>query len=357
MDEERARIKELTAQGLPRYYTPCPPYRLQGPRMRLPVADINQPDIIDVDESSSNSTDRLAQELYEGYAHANTREHIEPPLLDVGKRHHRQASDGEVSIPSTTITYPSHGEYPDPDQPDWAKESKAHHAHVLYLDTQQVFADYGTWTCHKCAFPDNLHPWHWCQQCKGARTLDSRPTPGTKRKWGNARATFYNKEAEKLLRLARVAKHRATYPELPSGGDTQAAASMTAPAPVKPPLSCYTRPRQPKRPKLTSRTNPPRTIRQLLGATDNPPGNLTAEHWDEEIPSTPVTLPKAAVTVPRTNLSQSAASHRPPKPVLTITQILKANADQRQDAQVAEVACERPVPSRLDAAERLWGKN
>ena len=79
MDEERTRIKELTAQGLPRYYTPCPPYRLQGPRMRLPVAAPSPPDVIDVDDSSSHSTDRLAQELYEGYAHANPPENTGTP--------------------------------------------------------------------------------------------------------------------------------------------------------------------------------------------------------------------------------------------------------------------------------------
>ena len=173
-------------------------------------------------------------------------------------------------MPSTTITYPSHGEYTDPDQPDRSKESKAHHAHVLYLDTQHVFADYGTWTCHRCSFSDNLHPWHWCQQCRGSRTLDSLPTPGTRRKWGNTRTMFYNKEAEKLLRLTRVAKHRATYTELPSGGDTQAAASMTVPAPVQKVLGCRRRPGRAKQPKHTHRANPPRTIRQLLGATVTP---------------------------------------------------------------------------------------
>ena len=56
-------------------------------------------------------------------------------------------------------------------------------------------------------------------------------------------------------------------------------------------------------------------------------------------------------------MGQSAAPHRQPKPVLTISQILTANAAQRQGAQTTEAAGEQPAPLRLEAAERLWCKN
>ena len=203
MDEERARIKDLTAQGLPRDYTPCPPYRRQGPRMRV-ITYTPEPIVLDQTASSAtNSTDRLMEELRGNYTHPTPIPPDDTPSIE------DVPTAGDPATRSTTLTYPSYGEYPDPDQPDDTKASKSHHAHVHYTDTSQVFTDYGTWTCHRCAYSDNLHPWHWCQQCKGARTLASNPTLGTGRKWGATWPTVYNREAARLLRLTKDARHRA----------------------------------------------------------------------------------------------------------------------------------------------------